>query len=109
MRIRIAQPQIEMIRQCASGAMLGIILTDGSVVLKLGDAIAYPGHREWIRRDGIINVSRGFSLSASGGRVLALACASVVNPSPDCLPEAEYATQLEASLPLADDYQRILD
>ncbi len=109
MRLFLEQGVAELISNCANDAVLGIILEDGTVRLRVGDPVRYPGHRAWIERDRLERVFRGFSLIVRDQRVSALHCASVLNTGRDAMLEPDLIEQLEALLPKKDSYRPLGD
>lgn len=109
MRLFLGQSVAELISNCANDAVLGIILEDGTVRLRVGDPVRYPGHRAWIARDHLERVFRGFSLIVRDRRVSALFCASALNAGRGALLEGDLIEQLEALLPKDDGYRRFGD
>jgi hypothetical protein len=96
-----ARSAIQASKDCL---LLGIILVGGSVRLTVADA-ATPGHADWMRRDGIVNAYRGFSVFVRDGQVAAMMRTSTLNsPANAYLLEADFLQQLESMLPLAPNY-----
>jgi hypothetical protein len=106
-RLSIDPSCMAVVTSAADDALLGIILQDGSVLIRKADRTSYPGHVAWVGRDSIENALRGFSLAARHGCILGLATASVLNPGPECKLESELTTQLELLFPLDPEYRRL--
>lgn len=109
MRLFLEQGAAALISNCTSDAVLGIILEDGTVRLRVGDPVRYPGHRAWIERDQLQRVFRGFSLIVLDRRVSALFCASILNAGRGAMLEPDLIEQLEALLPKCEGYRRFGD
>ena len=68
-----------------------------------------PGHVEWLEHETIEDVVRGFSLLVKNGQVCALLRLSRLNPTEDAALERRFVTELEAQLPLSEDYRILGD
>ncbi|MHC4062889.1 MAG: hypothetical protein ACYSUI_00090 [Planctomycetota bacterium] len=69
------------------------------------DPAGIPGHVEWLEHEPIEDVVRGFSLLVKNGQVCALFRLSRLNPTEDAELERRFVTELEAQLPLSEDYR----
>lgn len=106
MNLRVSQLDRALLDRCVNDAVLGIITSNGKVVLRVADRVRYSGHREWLRRDKIRGVLRGFSLVVKEGRVVGLLPMSVLNQTRDGLLEEALVKQVEQLLPLGEAYVR---
>ncbi len=104
-RLRIFADDLRQVRSIGKGILLGIIQDDGFVRLVVADSINRPGHVEWINRDGIGGVHRGFSLLVKDRVVTRLFPLSRLNPTIDARLEDELIRQLEDLFPLAAEYE----
>ena len=68
-------------------------------MLKVSDPGEYPGHIEWLVRDKLTEVIRGFSMLVSNGEVTAFFPRSRLNPASDARLEEAYVQQILRLLP----------
>lgn len=101
----ISQEQLAVLKRADNAIVLGIIASDGTLMLKLSDARAFPGHPEWLEREPKLGAIRGFSLLVRGGEVWALFPRSSLNPMSDWRLEADYIEQLLRVLPTVENVQ----
>lgn len=68
--------------------ILGMILSDGRLLLQVADRVRFPGHKEWLASIKEIHPIAGFSVLAKGGRLTGLFALSSLNTTGDArLPE----------------------
>jgi hypothetical protein len=105
--IAVSTSDLNRISQLQSELVLGIILSDGRVQFRIADSQLYPGHAEWLNRDGIPrrNVSAGFSLLIKHGRVQWLFALSRMNKTPTSCLTDQQILELTSVLPLEAGFQ----
>jgi len=96
--LSIAPDYLAVVRNAAHEIVLGIILPDDSVRLKLASR-ACPGHVEWLAEAPAVSVARGFSLLVKNGQVDAIFPRSRLNRQPDARLEQPYVNELICILP----------
>ncbi len=69
------------------------------------DPSAIPGHLEWLEREPIEDVVRGFSLLVKNGQVCAIFRLSRLNPTKDAELEKRFVNELETLFPLSEGYR----
>jgi hypothetical protein len=80
----IPDAELKRILQLQNDLVLAIIKQDGRIQFWTADSRMYPGHGEWLLRDGIqrSEVAGGFSLLVKSGRVRWLFALSQLNDPP---------------------------
>ena len=109
MALQVPENDLHLIGAALHAVFLGIITAEGIVRLTESDASAIPGHLEWLEREPIEDVVRGFSLLMKNGQVYALLRLSRMNPSADAKLEERFVSEIETMLPLSDDYTTFED
>jgi hypothetical protein len=81
-------------------------MDDGEIRIRIADARDYPGHLEWLRRDGIkrANVLAGFSVIVECGLVSGLFPYSRLNRTDPPRLSDDQIGVVESLLPLAPNY-----
>ena len=105
MSLRIADAELGLLAGTRDGLLLGIITADQKVRLKMADGARITGHVEWLARERIQDVVRGFSLSVKDGLVRALFPLSRLNPTPDAKLEESAIAELGGLLPVSADFK----
>ena len=102
--LRIEKNILSLLECDREALFLGIITSDGRVLLREAAAESCPGHTDWLRLDPDMAARFGFSVVARKGRVVEIYRASALNPSRDWgLLSLELVEELRAVLPVADD------
>ena len=101
----ISPEQLAVLKRADNAIVLGIIASDGTLMLKLSDVSTFPGHQEWLEREPELSAIRGFSLLVRGGEVWALFPRSSLNPMSDWRLEADYIERLLRVLPSVENVQ----
>ena len=107
MDFRLSESDREQIRATAREVFLGLVRATGEILIRIADAVAYAGHKEWIARDRIdlIEVIGGFSFIVKNGEVTGFFPSSQVNQTSDWrLPEHE-VREIVKLLPLSLNFQ----
>ena len=105
----ISQGHLAIIADSENSLVLGIITADKVVRLTVADATRFPGHMEWLQREPVADVVRGFSLLVKDGAVHALFPLSRLNPGPDAKLERALIAELTGILPLAPEFRILGD
>ena len=98
----IPDAELQGLSRLQNDVVLAIIMQDGSIRFRAADWDIYPGHLEWLRRDGIrrSEVAGGFSLLVKSGRVRYLfALSRLNNPNAPALTDEQIGAVV-AQLPL---------
>jgi hypothetical protein len=106
--VRIEPDQLLVLRTAEASLILGIVTSDGEVLLREGSYDSCPGHKEWLAAEpGLASRARfGFSLISLKGRVKCIMRASRVNPSEcDFLLPQQAVDELKAIFPLDGDFK----
>lgn len=97
--------ELALIESADNAVILGIITGQRRVHLRLADPQAFPGHAEWLAKDRIVDVIRGFSLLIRNGRILAIYPRSRLNPGQDARLDDEFLQDLMSALPTDTNVQ----
>ncbi len=114
MTLIIPDDGLRLISASHQEIVLGIIMVDGTVRLRISDRNRYRGHDDWIREDKLDRdaIRRGFSFAVFGGHVQHVYGQSILNETgkgcSDFRLEDEWVEALESLLPLAENYVRDL-
>ena len=106
--MRIGRGQLRTLQTAEASLILGIITSDGEVMLREGSYDACPGHREWLAAEPELlpRARFGFSLISQAGRAKCIMRASRINPpETDFLLPAGEVEQLMRLFPLDDDFR----
>lgn len=112
MPLTISEQDLSQITESHDELVLGIIMRDGTVRLRISGEGQYTGHLDWIGEDSLEDdeIRRGFSVAVRGGRVLYLCRQSALNHARRGCSEFRlediWAEELEALLPLDEEYVR---
>jgi hypothetical protein len=103
----IPEAELQILSRLQNDVVLAIIMQEGRIRFQVADWNIYPGHLEWLRRDGIrqSQVAGGFSLLVKSGRVRYLFALSRLNdPHAPALTD-EQIVNIAAQLPLDLDFR----
>jgi hypothetical protein len=105
--LTIPDAELHLISQLQNDLVLAIIMQDGLVRFRIADSQMYPGHAEWLRREGIqsTEVVGGFSLLVKSGRVSWLFALSQLNdPLAPALSD-EQVSEIASQLPMEHGFR----
>src|SRR5438046_9800182 len=104
MNIFVALEVLRSLEHIEDGIVLGIIAVDGSVRLRVADPIMVQGHTDWLRKEPMADVFRGFSLYCVKGLVVRLYPDSALNPPPSHRIERDLNEALKVQLPMSPQF-----
>jgi hypothetical protein len=105
--LTISNEDLNLVSQLQNELVLAIIMQDDRVRFHVADSHRYPGHAEWLHRDGIQRneVIGGFSVLVKAGRVHWLFALSHLNdPLAPALSDEQIA-EVASLLPMEPGFQ----
>jgi len=102
--LRISAADAALLENPDEALLLGLIMSDGEVHLKVADANETPGHFEWMSRDKIppVSVRGGFSLIVKSGQITHLFRSSRLNAASDGSLRRDQVNAILKLVPVAD-------
>ncbi len=101
LNLTLALSDLQILRDAKNEIVLGIILADGTVRLRLSDPHRVPGHRDWLEQEPMVDQVRAFSVGVLDGRVHVIHTGSRYNQNASRLLEPELVKRLRKLIPLA--------